>query len=60
MNYTSLKLPNWQVSSIPASTAHSERVFSQQKYTSVRKTMEPIFPEQLAKCIYLRHNAKWF
>eukprot|EP00731_Ephydatia_muelleri_P012494 Em0006g1388a len=44
---------------IPASTAPSERVFSTAK-NILQKKRWSLLPERLGKCIFLRHNAKWF
>ena len=44
---------------IPASTALSERVFSTAK-NILQKKRWSLLAERLGKCIFLRHNAKWF
>eukprot|EP00731_Ephydatia_muelleri_P025579 Em0017g662a len=44
---------------IPASTAPSERVFSTAK-NILQKKRWSLLAERLGKCIFLRHNAKWF
>ena len=44
---------------IPASTAPAERVFSTAK-NILQKKRWSLLPERLGKCIFLRHNAKWF